>query len=546
MMRTRQLRPALPLSVIAASALLASCGGGGDGGLVTPTPVQNTVACAMNASVALAFEEQRLGTPLPFSGANVVGTDQTPIATRLVTDAGFDTFAPQLATRLCADGKTSIASYDDALTFVKEQGATLWKAGVDRVQGRRPSPAGSKLPNSDDRPLYWARVQMTKVLRQWAPSWNLTPEQAGELQWQFERASRGQYDINLPADGGGKKYRRMLLSGFDTFTLGTPGTPNTGLRNGNPSGATALEMDGREFTLSDGTILHVEAYLLPVSYDPFNRGMQEDTLGPYFKPGPQRVDTSVTMSQGSANVYNVEQWNGRFHGPSSGNDGIIYCPSGATRLPSTVVPIGTVTAPGTSPISMPASGCDIYPQQRWLGYNASSTWMKDFPAQFTTSSLPVPALVTGQTQKGVVRPAGATSQGTEGFDVTWHTNYTYFPDCNNPATTSVPSNGVMNSMPDLATVPAPPATSCSRQGGGGDYLSNESAYRNTLLRDVFNLDIPAGHIHVPVMTNFFTAATGGTRDDNAMTDARFESYRTAIVAQSRALLLVIGNSLTFK
>jgi hypothetical protein len=114
---------------------------------------------------------------------------------------------------------------------------------------------------------------------------------------------------------------------------------------------------------------------------------------------------------------------------------------------------------------------------------------------------------------------------------------------------TVPSNGVVNLMPDVSTVPTPNATWCSRQGGGGDYLSNESAYRNTVLRDVFGLDIPAGHIHVPVMTNFFggTANTGGgVRDDNAITDARFEAYRTAIVAQTKALLLVIGNSLMYR
>jgi hypothetical protein len=51
------------------------------------------------------------------------------------------------------------------------------------------------------------------------------------------------------------------------------------------------------------------------------------------------------------------------------------------------------------------------------------------------------------------------------------------------------------------------------------------------------------------MTNFFggTEATGGgTRDDNAITDARFEAYRTAIVAQGKNLLLVIGNTLIYK
>jgi hypothetical protein len=310
-------------------------------------------------------------------------------------------------------------------------------------------------------------------------------------------------------------------------------------------------MDGREFTLSDGTILHVESYILPVSYDPFNRGMQEDTIGPFFRPGPKRVDASITISQGSANVYNLEMFNGRFHGPSAGNDGIIYCPAGNTRLPSTLLPIGTVSGTaGVDPISLPNSGCDVYPPARWLGYESGNgNWMKDFSPQFSNGTLPFAAMVTGNSRSGVIRPPGATSQGTEGFDVTWHTNYTYFPDCSQPATVSVPSNNVMNSMPDLATIVPPPITSCSRQGGGGDYLSNESAYRNTVLRDAFSLDIPAGHIHVPVMTNFQggTPTTGGgTRNDNAITDPRFESYRTSIVQQTNNLLVIIGNSLTFR
>ncbi|NUZ04548.1 hypothetical protein HQN59_02130 [Schlegelella sp. ID0723] len=501
----------------------------------------------------MAYEERRLDTPLPNTGANVTTNDTTPIATRILQATGFDTFGPAFATALCgANGRTEVTSYDQALAMVKSKGTELWRAAVDRVQGRRAQPAGSTYPRSDDRMLYWARVQMTKALRQWKPSFALTDVQKEELQWQLERHSRGQLDINLPEGNapGGAKYRRMIMSGFDTFTLGVPGTPNTGLRNGNPSGATALEMDGREFTLSDGSILHVESYILPVSYDPFNLGMQEDTIGPYFRPGPKRVDASITISQGSANVFNIEAFNGRFHGPSAGNDGKIYCPAGNERLPSTVLPIGTISGTaGVDPITLPNSGCDVYPPVRWLGYQSANPWMKDFPPQFSNGTLPVPAMVTGSSRSGVIRPPGATSQGTEGFDVTWHTNYTYFPDCTQPATVSVPSNGVMNSMPDLATVAPPPATSCARQGGGGDYLSNESAYRNTVLRDVFALDIPAGHIHVPVMTNFFggtTATGGGTRNDNAITDARFEAYRTAIVQQTKNLLVIIGNSLTFR
>jgi hypothetical protein len=544
----------LSFALIAASVMLASCGGGDDNTAAAPPsvpPVIVGVACSFDTTVTLAYEEQRLTTPLPNTGNNVVGADVTPIADRIVKDTGFDTFATDFSATLCgANGKTPITSYDAAVDVVKTKGAALWRGAVDRVQGRRPSPAGSKLPNSDDRMLYWARVQMTKLLRQWKPDFVMTPAQLTDLQLQLERSSRGQYDINLPAGEAslGHKYRRMIMSGFDTFTLGTPGTPNTGLRNGNPSGAVALEMDGREFTLSDGTVLHVETYILPVNYDPFNLGMQEDTIGPWFRPGPSRVDASISMSQGSANIFNLEQFNGRFHGPSAGNDGIVYCPSGS-RLPAFVQPIGAISAPGTAPIALPGSGCDVYPPQRWLGYDSVGLWIKDFPAQFTTTTLPIPAMVTGKTGAGVARPPGATSAGTEGFDVTWHTNYVYFANCTDPATVSVASNGVVNTMPDLSTVAAPSAAWCSRQGGGGDYLSNESAYRNTLLRDTFGLDIAAGHIHVPVMTNFFGGTVnsgGGVRDDNAITDARFEAYRTAIVTQAKALLLVIGNSLMYR
>ncbi len=537
--------------------IVAGCGGSDDNGGNTPAapappPPTAKVSCTYDRTTTLSYEEQRLGTPLPNSGSNVVGTNATPFADRVLKDTGFDQFDVDFEATLCgSDGQTTLTSYDQAIAQLKQSGQALWHAAVDRAQGRRPSPAGSVLPNSDDRPLYWARLQMTRSLRQWRPSFSPTAAQQTAMQLQLERSSRGQDDINLPSGTApnGAKYRRLIMSGFDTFTLGTPGNPNTGLRNGNPSGVTALALDGKEFTLSDGTILHVETYLLPVNYDPFNLGMQEDTIGPWFKPGTQRVDASISMSQGSANIFNLEQWNGRFHGPSAGNDGIIYCPSGATRLPSTVIPIGTVTAPGTAPIVNPNAGCDVYPPQRWLGYDSATTWMKDFPPQFTTTSLPIVAMVTGHTQAGIARPPGATSAGTEGFDVTWHTSYSYFPDCNATPTVSVPSNGVVNAMPDLSTLTYPSLSWCSRQGGGGDYLSNESAYRNTLMRDTFGLDIPAGHIHTPVMTNFFggTATTGGgTRDDNAITDARFEAYRTAILAQAQRLVQIVGESLVLK
>lgn len=45
----------------------------------------------------------------------------------------------------------------------------------------------------------------------------------------------------------------------------------------------------------------------------------------------------------------------------------------------------------------------------------------------------------------------------------------------------------------------PTPGSQARAGGGGDYLSNEIAYRATLLRDALGLEAPGGHIHTPVL-----------------------------------------------
>ncbi|HBP6129810.1 hypothetical protein ACIUYH_17000 [Pseudomonas aeruginosa] len=535
------------LFALAVSAALLPGAGWAANGDLAGARKPPSVACSWNREAALSYEERRLDTPLPFSGANVVTHDQTPLAERIVKGAGFDGFEPAFAKRLCAaDGRTPVTSYAKALKLVTEEGRALWRAAVDRAQGRRAIPAGA-LPASDDRMLYWTRLYMTRTLRQWAPSFHLGKAQAQALQWRFERASRGQLDIDLPrryaADGS--RYRRMIISGFDVFTLGTPGTANTGLRNGNPSGATALALDGREFRLADGSLLRIEAYLLPVSYDPFNRGMQEDTLGPWFRPGPRRVDASITISQGGANQFWLEAWNGRFHGSSAGNDGIVYCPADSAS-PNYVLPLGSVTNPGTAPISLRGSGCNINPPRRWLGYDSASRWRQNLPAQFSKASLPVRQLLAADTWRGIERPPGATSQAAEGFDVTWHTNYDFFPDCANPRTENVPTNGVMNAMPDPSLVLPPNRRICARNGGGGDYLSNESAYRNTVLRDAFRLEIPAGHIHVPVMNNYYTgvpASGGGARNDNAISDARYEAYRSAIVAQTRALLVGVGNAL---
>ncbi|MDA8368632.1 MAG: pyroglutamyl peptidase [Nocardiopsaceae bacterium] len=68
--------------------------------------------------------------------------------------------------------------------------------------------------------------------------------------------------------------------------------------------------------------------------------------------------------------------------------------------------------------------------------------------------------------------------------------------------------------------------------GGGD-LSNEIAYRNTLLRDATGRMIPAGHVHTPVLELAAEERGGGA---GALSDAAFERDRADIVEQLRAII----------
>jgi pyrrolidone-carboxylate peptidase len=408
----------------------------------------------------------------------------------------------------------------------------LWRAAVDRAQGKH---VKGDLPRSDDRPLYWARLSMTKALRQWQPSFALSAEQRAKLIYEFERTSRGQYDIDFPA---GPVQKRILVSGFDPFSLGNPGSTSTGVRIGNPSGAVALSLDGQRITLADGTRVAVETYILPVNYTEFNMGMVEDTVAPHMQPGPKRVDGSISVSQGGGFAFNLEHWNGRFHGPSPGNDGVVECPGSnnpLTRLP------------------YDPPGCNVYPPERWLGYNprpcnepVKECWIQHMPPQFTAATLPFASMMlagTGKAGGSFQRPPGNTwPVADEVYGVFWGTDYSYYPDCDvrmtasrNPASTVFP-------RPEL---PIPPGSQeCARQGAGGDYLSNEVAYRNTLMRDTFGLTIPAGHIHTPVMTRFGTSSNPQNgAPTNVITDATFEAYRDTIVEQTRRLIFVVAQNL---
>src|SRR5690242_11214108 len=75
----------------------------------------------------------------------------------------------------------------------------------------------------------------------------------------------------------------------------------------------------------------------------------------------------------------------------------------------------------------------------------------------------------------------------------------------------------------------PTAGSIASEGTGGGYLSNEVAYRNTLQRDLLDPSMPAGHLHVPVLS--FDPA-----NKTEITDPTYEANRESIVTGAHAIL----------
>ena len=381
-----------------------------------------------SAAEALTVEELRLDRAAP---------------QEILRRSGFDAVAPEFA-RALAKADT----YAQAERAAVQQGARLWQRAVDRVQGR--GPAGGDLSRDDDRPLYWARLGMTREVRQWDPEFGLTDAQRDKLMAKLEVTSRGQDAIRYPR---GKDVKRILVTGFDPFTL------DRDVRISNPSGATALALDGTTIQTADGPA-RVETAMFPVRWEDFTEGMVERTLRTYLP----RVDLFTTVSQGRVGRFDVERTNGAWRGGFPDNRNL------------------SVT--GTVPVTDPAS------QPQW-----------------TSTTLPYAEIVAADTGR--------------------------FPVYDNTSVTEIPAGGTAAVVrPD-----GPTPGSTARAGGGGDYLSNEIAYRATLLRDRLGLHegLPGGHVHTPVLqfgAGNTDPATG------AVTDAEFVRNRLDIIAQVRAILTV--------
>ncbi len=231
----------------------------------------------------LTVEEQRIGLPLVEDGESA--------AAQFLRAAGVEEAVAQFSAELCA--AQDLAAAEELVT---RHGEALWELALARAQGEREI---GTIDRYDDRPLYWARLHMTRAVRQWEAPVEMTVVQRNALVHLLDHASRGLTTIEWPQEPAGAK--RVMISGFDTFSL------DQSLRNSNPSGATALQLDGQTLETDAGPVV-VQSVVLPVNWTDFDEGIVEDAFGQVLVTGENRADLIMTISQTGRGKMDIEQW----------------------------------------------------------------------------------------------------------------------------------------------------------------------------------------------------------------------------------------------
>ncbi len=399
---------ALAAGLLSATALTASPPGD-----TVPAPARAGACYAVGAT--LTVEEQRTTLALPGQGE--------PASRQFIDAADFGTLVDDFERALC-----EVTDIDRASALATGTGTQLWEAAVARAQGQH---ASGTIDPYDDRPLYWARTTMARALREWQPQIPVSSLQRQALVRQLSYSSRGIDSVRYPEDADNTA-TRLLVSGFDTYSL------DASLRNSNPSGASALQLDGRTVDTPEGSVV-VQAVVLPVNWTDFDQGIVEDAFGPWLVPPGDpahagEADLIMTISQTGRGRMDVEKWAGGFRGGSPDNNrSINYGPISAAAL--------------------------------WPQPQPSPQWIE--------TTLPYQAMIDA---------------GTGPWPVVLNDGITEWP------AGTFPDPGSLRSADD----PSPGSRAASAPGG--NYLSNESMYRTNRLRlGVGKTDLPGGHLHISAL-----------------------------------------------
>ena len=256
-----------------------------------------------------SLEEHRA---VPETGA---ATGVPSVSSQLLASSGLEELIPAFVRDL-----TRTRGLRPARRVVLRHGRRLWERGRGRARGTA--------ANTDDRAVYWARLAMTRALRQWQPRVALSARDRESLLQDLEDASRGITDI---AFRGGDNVKRIFVSGFDPFGLDR--ATYGGRAASNPSGAAALALDGAR--LSNGAVTaEVQSVVFPVRFADFDAGIVERVVRPLLGADEQ-VDMVMTISMGGSDDFEVEEYAGRRRrGGIPGNAGVVPRAGEPANLPA--------------------------------------------------------------------------------------------------------------------------------------------------------------------------------------------------------------------
>lgn len=149
----------------------------------------------------------------------------------------------------------------------------------------------------DDRPLYWARLLSSKIMRSVSPQFKIQATQLSTLLEILEKGSRGQTDLAYTKGA----MKRILLTGFDPFLL------DININQSNPSGVAALMLDGKVIEYQ-GITAEINTVMIPVIYEDFDKGIIESLLAPYY--ALNSLDAIFTVSMGRKD-FDLERFPGK-------------------------------------------------------------------------------------------------------------------------------------------------------------------------------------------------------------------------------------------
>ena len=356
------------------------------------------------------------------------------------------------------NGLDEISNDETALhriqALVEKHASNIWEYAKHYVQGVKQNDGTYIGGTYDDRPLYWARLEMEVALKKHqcfkgqVRGWKVLPgTKLAEFIQLFEEKSRNYTGINFSEAPVGAK--KILITGFDPFGL------RNNIEQSNPSGVVALALHGRTIeykpnATSPTTIGYIQSMIFPVRYEDFDKGYVER----YIYPHLHEVDMIVTISQGRHWYYDIERFAGSWRGEKH-NDNM-----NKTKIKVTYYHV--IESLNNESIIEPTL----------------------FVPPYFETTLPFDFMF---------------EKGRE-FEIPVIFNqYLTMVGMDNP----IIEKGILDDDCSLKTIDKEIREKDKIIGSGDDFLSNEIFYRVSLLRNNCNPTLKSGHLHVPVLFDVF-------------------------------------------